>query len=74
MLPLVKDSMFTNKFVDTKLPTKKQIFARTGQVAVNPAGSYTGDDAVGHIKSKTESAEAFARTAESYEKKEDLPE
>lgn len=75
MIPLVKDEMFTNKFVSTKLPTKKQIFARTGERAVNPAGSYSGDDPVKRPLTKTESAEAFARSAEAYEKpSEDLPE
>lgn len=77
MLPLIDEKMFPNRFTETKLPTKAQIFARTGQRAVSPAGSYTGDDAVKIHSTQTESAEEFARAAESFAKespKEDLPE
>lgn len=78
MLPLFDEKMFPNRFVETQLPTKAQIFSRTGQRAVSPAGSYSGDDNVSRVKTPTESAEEFARSAESFSKpeppKEDLPE
>lgn len=59
--------MFPNRFVEVELPTKRQIFSRTGQRAVTPAGMYTDDDPCRFFSSKTESAEAFARAAEAYE-------
>ena len=67
MLPLLNEKFFTNRFVETQLPTKAQIFARTGQRAVNPAGMYTGDEGVRYSRSKTESASQFVSEAESYE-------
>lgn len=66
MIFLPSDEMFPNKFVETIVPTKGQIFARTGQHAVSPAGSYTGDEGVKHKKTKTESASEFVAAAESY--------
>lgn len=67
MLYLPNDKMFPNKFIEVQLPTKSQIFARTGQRAVS-GGSYSGEDAsVRFASTKTESAEAFARSAESHE-------
>lgn len=71
MIPLFSDEMFGNRFVETQLPTKQQIFARTGQRAVNPAGMYTGDEGVKYSHSKTESASQFARDAESFEPSKD---
>ena len=62
--------MFANKFVETQLPTKGQIFDRTGKRAVSPAGTYTGDDPARIGSSPTEQAEAFARAAEAYERPE----
>lgn len=38
------DSMDINKFVDIKLPTKKQIFSRVGATA--PGTCFSGDDVV----------------------------
>ena len=67
MLPLISEKFFTNRFVETQLPTKAEIFARTGQRAVNPAGSYSGEELFRKYRSKTESAEAFARSADSFE-------
>lgn len=67
MLYLPNDQMFPNKFVEVELPTKRQIFSRTGQHSVTPAGMYTDDEPCRFFSSKTESAEAFARTAEAYE-------
>lgn len=65
MLYLPKDEMFPNHFVDVELPTKKQIFARTGQVAVNPAGVYSGEDnAVCFSSTPTESADSFIKGIE----------
>ena len=67
MLFLPNDKMFPNKFIEVHLPTKAQIFARTGQHAVS-GGSYSGEDnPVRFGSSKTESAEAFARAAEAFE-------
>ena len=67
MIYLPDDKMFTNKFVHIEVPTKRQIFARTGQTAVSPAGSYTGDDPARIGKKPTESAQEFISTAEKYE-------
>lgn len=64
MFFLPSDKMNVNKFVHTSLPTKAQIFARTGQKAVSPAGNYTGDDPALMNRSKTESAEAFVKSIE----------
>lgn len=69
---LVLNGMDINKFVDVELPTKAQIFARTGQHAVSPSGSYTGDDPAIIGRSKTESANQFLNDVDSV--KEDLPE
>lgn len=65
MLYLPDDSMFENKFVLVELPTKSQIFSRTGQRAVSPAGSYTGDLSANFGKTPTDSAMEFVATAES---------
>ena len=67
MIFLPSEKMNINKFVDAQLPTKAQIFSRTGQRAVSPAGSYSGDEAVCFGLKPTEQAEAFAQTAESFE-------
>lgn len=61
---LPKDEMHINKFVDVALPTKAQIFARTGQRAVSPSGNYSGDDPVHFHPTKTESMENFATSVE----------
>lgn len=68
MLYIPDDKMNINKFVDVQLPTKAQIFDRTGQRAVAPSGLYTLDDPALIGRSTTESAERFARMAESYER------
>lgn len=57
-----------NKFTDVQLPTKQQIFARTGQRAVSPSGSYTGDEGASFGKTPTESADEFLQSVE------DMPE
>lgn len=67
MLYLPNDKMFPNKFVEVELPNKKQIFARTGQVAVNPAGMYSHDEPCRFRSTPTESAAAFVSAAEAYE-------
>lgn len=68
MLFLPNDQMFPNVFVDVELPTKKQIFARTGQVAVNPAGVYSGEDnPVAFSSTPTQSADAFVKGIEADE-------
>lgn len=66
MLYCPNKEMFPNKFVETQLPTKGQIFDRTGQRAVCPAGSYTGDESARFASCSTEGAEALARAAEAY--------
>lgn len=67
MLYLPNDDMFINKFVYVEVPTKAQIFSRTGQRAVSPAGSFTGDDSAIFGKTPTQSANEFANDAEKYE-------
>lgn len=67
MLFLPDDKMFVNKFTDVKLPTKAQIFARTGQRAVTPNGVFTKDDPASFGKTPTESANEFVAAAESFE-------
>lgn len=56
MLYIPNDEMLVNKFVDVSLPTKSQIFARTGQHAVNPGGMYTGEEDSVHFKDTPTSA------------------
>lgn len=68
MIFLPNDKMNINKFVDTQLPTKGQIFDRTGKRAVSPSGVYTYDELALIGRSLTEAAERFARRAESYER------
>ena len=67
MLPLPTDKFWTNKFVKTMLPTKRQIFARTGQIAVTPNGVYTKDEPAHLGRTQTESMNEFAKAAESYD-------
>lgn len=67
MLYLPNDDMFVNKFVYCEVPTKAQIFARTGQRAVSAAGAYTQDKSYQFGKSPTQSANEFLKDAESYE-------
>lgn len=67
MLYLPNDDMFVNKFVYAEVPTKSQIFSRTGQRAVSPSGSYTKDDPAEFGKTPTQSADQFANDAEKYE-------
>lgn len=64
---LPTDKMHPNKFVEVELPTKSQIFSRTGQHAVNPGGSFSGDDPVKFRNTPTASAASFVKSAESYE-------
>lgn len=59
--------MDVNKFVEVLVPTKRQIFARTGQVAVSPSGNFSKDEPIRFGKLPTESAEEFARAADAYE-------
>lgn len=61
----IPEEMDINRFVDVVLPTKAQIFARTGQRAVTPAGCYTGDEGVKFNRLPTESAMDMIRAAES---------
>lgn len=68
MFLLPSEDFFPNRFQEVMLPTKREIFARTGQVSVSPSGSYSGDDIVKIGLSNTESADSFANAAE------DLPE
>lgn len=72
MLLLLNLKMHPNRFVHCEVPTKRQIFARTGGASVSPNGVYTGDESARMNRFPTESAEDFVRAAESM--KEDLPE
>lgn len=67
MLYLPNDDMFVNAFVHCELPTKAQIFARTGQRAVSPNGAYTQDKSYQFGKSPTQSANEFLDAVESYQ-------
>lgn len=67
MLYLPNDKMWVNRFSTVMLPTKRQIFARTGQRAVSPSGSYTGEESANFGNTPTQSAEEFARAAEAFE-------
>lgn len=67
MLYLPNDDMFVNKFVYCEVPTKAQIFARTGQRAVSASGAYTQDKSYQFGKTPTQSANEFLRDAEAYE-------
>lgn len=69
MLYLPNEKMWPNRFVKVTLPTKAQIFSRTGQVAVSPSGSYSGEEVARFGKTPTMSAEELLRAAEI----EDLP-
>lgn len=70
---LPNPKMWPNKFEEVTLPTKRQIFARTGQRSVSPSGQYTKDDPARFGKTPTESANEFTNTAEAYERpKEDM--
>lgn len=69
MLFLPSDDMWPNKFVLVTLPTKAQIFSRTGKVAVSPSGAYSGEQNARFGKTPTMSAEELLRAAEI----EDLP-
>lgn len=74
MYYIPKKKMDVNHFVEVIVPTKAQIFARTGQKSVSPAGSYSGEDAARFGKTTTQSAMEFAKAADAYEvPKEDLP-
>lgn len=63
---LPDDKMFTNKFTYTELPSKAQIFSRTGQRSVNPSGSYSGEESVKFGQSKTAQAAEFVQAAENF--------
>lgn len=67
MLYLPNDDMFVNKFVYCEVPSKAQIFARTGQRAVAPNGAYTGESSAIFGKTPTQSAMEFIKEAESIE-------
>ena len=72
MLYLPNDEMFINKFVYAEVPSKAQIFARTGQRAVSPTGAFTGESSAIFGKQPTQSAMEFVREVESIEMP-DLP-
>lgn len=71
MIPL-NDDMIVNKFIDVKLPTKRQIFGRLGASA--PGVHYSGDDSVDFGMKPTEMADALVSAAENFVEKDDLPE
>lgn len=71
MLYLPNDKMFVNRFVYCEVPSKREIFSRTGQVSVSPNGVFTGDEAPVISKTPTMSAQEFLNSAESFEKPKD---
>lgn len=68
MLPVFDEKLFVNRIVDVQLPTKGEIFSRVGGHAVNPAGSYTGDESAKMNRRKTEQAMSFIEAVEAYQK------
>lgn len=68
MICLLPD-MDVNKFVDVKLPTKKQIFGRIGATA--PGSHYSGDNSVDFGLHPTEQAYNLVTSAEKYEPQQD---
>lgn len=64
MYPVFKTEQNVNKFVLVQLPSKREIFQRTGQVAVNPNGVYTGDQSVKYGQEIGERMDNFVRNAE----------
>ncbi len=64
MYPIFKEGQDVNAFVLVQLPSKKEIFQRTGQIAVNPNGVYTGDQPVKFGQSIGERMENFIHNAE----------
>lgn len=66
MIYIPTDKMWPNKFVHCEVPTKREIFARTGQRAVTPNGVFTGDESANMSKSPTQSAMEFVKAAEDF--------
>lgn len=69
MIYIPNSKMWPNKFVHCEVPTKREIFARTGQRAVSPNGVFTGDEPANMSKTATQSAMEFVKSAEDF----DLP-
>ena len=67
MLYLPNDDLQINAFVYCEVPTKAQIFARTGQRAVSANGAYTQDKSYQFGKTPTQSATEFIKDVESFE-------
>lgn len=78
MIPLPSNEMNINKFVDVKLPSKREIFARVG--GFSSGEMYSGDTPIKPGMKPTEQADALVTAAENYEPpkdeipKADLPE
>lgn len=64
MYPIYKPEQDVNKFVLVNLPSKREIFQRTGQIAVSPNGVYTGDQPVKYGQEIGERMENFVHNAE----------
>lgn len=64
MFPLFEGMKNPNEFVFVQLPTKREIFGRTGQVAVTPNGVYTGDQPVKMGQDIGQRMEDFIQNAE----------
>lgn len=58
--------MDINRFEEVMLPSKAQIFSRTGK-KTQVAGSYTGDESARFSGTNIDALEKVARTAENYE-------
>lgn len=64
MFPLFEGMKNPNEFVSVLLPSKREIFGRTGQVAVTPNGVYTGDQPVKMGQDIGQRMEDFVQNAE----------
>lgn len=64
MYPIFKKEQDINAFVLVHLPSKREIFQRTGQIAVSPNGVYTGDQPVKFGQEIGERMENFVQNAE----------
>lgn len=71
MLYLPNDEIFVNAFIHCEVPTKAQIFSRTGQRAVTPNGVFTQDKSYQFGKTNTQSAMEFVSDAEHFESSKD---
>ena len=65
MLPIIEKEMNVNKFIHVLVPSKKQIFARTGSKS-NNSGMYTKDVSADFGSSKTKICDNIARDIDNF--------